>query len=62
VGENQACRVKKRALEVRHGTNMSRQMTPNTAVRPVAHNRVANGAQMNPDLMSAACGDGDVQQ
>src|SRR5262249_19322395 len=46
-------RVQKRPLEMRDGADVARDMPTDTAVDGIAHDRVADRAEVNPNLMGA---------
>ena len=52
--EHQSCRMQKRSLEVRHGAQVARDAAMDAAVQRVADDRMADGAEVDANLMRAS--------
>jgi hypothetical protein len=58
----QARRVKEWPIEVSDGTDVARDAPVHAAVQRIADNWMADGAEVNADLMRAACVYRDLHQ
>ena len=62
MAKAEARRVQERTLQLRERRQMRRKVTPLAAVERVADHRVADGAEVHPDLMRAASGEGHAEK
>src|SRR5260221_7016703 len=60
--ERQPCRVQERPRQMRDGAEVPGHPAPRAAVQRIPHDRMADRAQMNADLMSPARVNGDARQ
>ena len=62
MAKAEARRVQERTLQLRERRQMRRKVTSPAAVERVADHRVADGAEVHPDLMRAASGEGHAEK
>ncbi len=62
MAKAEARRVQERTLQLRERRQIRWKVTPLAAVERVADDRVADGAEVRPDLMRAASGEGHAEK